>query len=555
MLKKLLLTFSSLLIISCGNIPSTSSIKQGPEIGSNDQNSIIRVIASRPQPGMSQEQIVNGFLNASASSDNDFAIAREYLVPNKKISWNPTKSIEVYEGQGQFQYINESQIDFSAALHSRVNESSRIVLANPEDQLLKTFNLKKVDDQWRIDINFDGLVISKTDLNRSFSFYPLWFVDPSKSFLVPENVILPRAITANATRLMQLLLLGPSDQLKNSVITSFPVGSALSFDSVPITNGVASVSLNEVVLKAASQERQLLAAQIVKTLTRISEVNSIQIKVGTQNLSILNAPINQTAPTWDQFYSDSNRNNDAYFISDNKLWKNTSENKSPIGKTEIDSKTWSFGTSNRAETVYALLDENRNNLSIYSYSPEFKETIYSFASIGNPKIDVFNTIWVNIDNQPAVFTSDQKLNLVAQNFDLANIQEIIPAPDATRVLLIVRTVYGTELRIGNVIRNPGTIILTNIQKLMRDGFSISKAIWQDETTVLYLDSATQLANIYSLDIFTGISRNIYSINGVQDLAGTTRKSTLLEINDGTVLQRVSGQWEVIPNAKSPNYPN
>ena len=555
MLKKLLLTFSSLLIVSCGNIPSTSSIKQGPEIGSNDQNSIIRVIASRPQPGMSQEQIVNGFLNASASSDNDFAIAREYLVPNKKISWNPTKSIEVYEGQGQFQYINETQIDFSAALHSRVNESSRIVLANPEDQLLKTFNLKKVDDQWRIDINFDGLVISKTDLNRSFSFYPLWFVDPSKSFLVPENVILPRAITANATRLMQLLLLGPSDQLKNSVITSFPVGSALSFDSVPITNGVASVSLNEVVLKAASQERQLLAAQIVKTLTRISEVNSIQIKVGTQNLSILNAPINQTAPTWDQFYSDSNRNNDAYFISDNKLWKNTSENKSPIGKTEIDSKTWSFGTSNRAETVYALLDENRNNLSIYSYSPEFKETIYSFASIGNPKIDVFNTIWVNIDNQPAVFTSDQKLNLVAQNFDLANIQEIIPAPDATRVLLIVRTVYGTELRIANVIRNPGTIILTNIQKLMRDGFSISKAIWQDETKVLYLDSATQLANIYSLDIFTGISRNIYSINGVQDLAGTTRKSTLLEINDGTVLQRVSGQWEVIPNAKSPNYPN
>lgn len=555
MLKKLLLTFLSLLIISCGNIPSTSSIKQGPEIGSNDQNSIIRVIASRPQPGMSQEQIVNGFLNASASSDNDFAIAREYLVPNKKISWNPTKSIEVYEGQGQFQYINETQIDFSAALHSRVNESSRIVLANPEDQLLKTFNLKKVDDQWRIDINFDGLVISKTDLNRSFSFYPLWFVDPSKSFLVPENVILPRAITANATRLMQLLLLGPSDQLKNSVITSFPVGSALSFDSVPITNGVASVSLNEVVLKAASQERQLLAAQIVKTLTRISEVNSIQIKVGTQNLSILNAPINQTAPTWEQFYSDSNRNNDAYFISDNKLWKNTSENKTPIGKTEIDSKTWSFGTSNRAETVYALLDENRNNLSIYSYSPEFKETIYSFASIGNPKIDVFNTIWVNIDNQPAVFTSDQKLNLVAQNFDLANIQEIIPAPDATRVLLIVRTVYGTELRIANVIRNPGTIILTNIQKLMRDGFSISKAIWQDETTVLYLDSATQLANIYSLDIFTGISRNIYSINGVQDLAGTTRKSTLLEINDGTVLQRVSGQWEVIPNAKSPSYPN
>ena len=86
MLKKLFLTFSSIILISCGNIPTTSSVKQGPEIGSSDQNSIIRVIASRPQPGMSQEQIVNGFLNASASSDSDFAIAREYLVPNKKVS-------------------------------------------------------------------------------------------------------------------------------------------------------------------------------------------------------------------------------------------------------------------------------------------------------------------------------------------------------------------------------------------------------------------------------------------------------------------------------------
>jgi len=555
MIRKLFLISLSLLIPACGNIPSSSSVKQGPEFGSNDQNSIIRVIASRPQPGMSQEQIVSGFLNASASSDNDFAIAREYLVPDKKISWNPTKSIEVYEGQGLFQFVTENQIDFSAALHSRVNESSRIFLANPEDQLLKTFNLKKVDDQWRIDLDFDGLVISKTDLDRSFSFYPLWFVDPSKTFLVPETVILPRAITANATRLMQLLLLGPSEQLNDSVITAFPIGSSLSIDSVPINNGLASVNLNEVVLKAASLERQLLAAQIVKTLTRISEVNSIQIKVGTQNLSIVNAPINQSALTWDKFYSDSNRNTDAYLISDNKLWKNTSENISPTGKTEIDSKFWSFGTSNRIETLYALLDETKTNLSIYSYNPQFKEFVYSFTNVGTPRIDALDTIWVNTNNQPSVFSREQKLNLVIQNFDIGNILEIIPAPDASRVLLIVRTVYGTELRMANVIRNPGTIVLTNIQKVMRDGFSISKAVWQDESTVLYFNSRTQPVNIYSLDIFTGLSRNIYSVNGVEDIAGTARQATLLELNDGTILQRVTGEWKVIPNSKSPNYPN
>lgn len=555
MLNKFFLISLSLLISACGNIPTSSSVNIGPEFGSNDQNSIIRVIASRPQPGMSQEQIITGFLNATASSDNDFAIAREYLVPSKKNSWNPTKSIEVYEGQGQLEFINENQIDFSAALHSQVNESSRIVFANPEDQLLKTFKLEKVDDQWRINIDFDGLVISKTDLDRSFSFYPLWFVDPTKTFLVPESVILPKAITANATRLMQLLLLGPSEQIDNTVITAFPKGSSLSIDSVPITNGVASVSLNEAVLQAASLERQLLAAQIVKTLTRIPEVKSIQIKVGTQNLSILNAPLNQTASTWDKFYSDSNYSNVAYFISENKLWKNNAETKSITGKSEIDSKLWSYGTSNRSENLYALVDETKTNLIINSYSPEFKETIFSSSNIGNPKIDVLDTIWVTLNNQASVFSSDKKLNLIAQNFAIEDIAEIIPAPDASRVLLIIRSVYGTELRLANVIRNPDTIVLTNIRKIMRDGFSITKAVWQDETNILYLDSGSQPVNVYSLDISTGASRNIYSINGVQDIASRSGQVTMLEINDGTILQRVTGEWKVISNSQSPNYPN
>lgn len=555
MFNKFFLISLSLLISACGNIPTSSSVNIGPEFGSNDQNSIIRVIASRPQPGMSQEQIITGFLNASASSVNDYAIAREYLVPSKKNLWNPTKSIEVYEGQGQFEFINENQIDFSAALHSQVNESSRIVFANPEDQLLKTFKLEKVDDQWRINIDFDGLVISKTDLDRSFSFYPLWFVDPTKTFLVPESVILPKAITANATRLMQLLLLGPSELTNNTVITAFPKGSSLSIDSVPITNGVASVSLNEAILQAASLERQLLAAQIVKTLTRIPEVKSIQIKVGTQNLSILNAPLNQTASTWDKFYSDSNYSNVAYFISENKLWKNNAETKSITGKSEIDLKLWSYGTSNRSENLYALVDETKTNLIINSFSPEFKETIFSSSNIGNPKIDVSDTIWVTLNNQASVFSSDKKLNLIAQNFAIEDIAEIIPAPDASRVLLIIRSVYGTELRLANVIRNPDTIVLTNIRKIMRDGFSITKAVWQDETNILYLDSGSQPVNVYSLDISTGASRNIYSINGVQDIASRSGQVTMLEINDGTILQRVTGEWKVISNSQSPNYPN
>ncbi|MFM2116171.1 MAG: hypothetical protein RIQ80_270, partial [Actinomycetota bacterium] len=94
-----------------------------------------------------------------------------------------------------------------------------------------------------------------------------------------------------------------------------------------------------------------------------------------------------------------------------------------------------------------------------------------------------------------------------------------------------------------------------IRKIMRDGFSITKAVWQDETNILYLDSGSQPVNVYSLDISTGASRNIYSINGAQDIASRSGQVTMLEINDGTILQRITGEWKVISNSQSPNYPN
>ena len=100
-MKKYLLLIIPIILTACGNVPIESSIREGAILGSVPEGSIVRVIASNPQTGMTPEEIVSGFLNASASSDSNFKIAREYLIPELRNVWEPTEEIKVYEGQGR----------------------------------------------------------------------------------------------------------------------------------------------------------------------------------------------------------------------------------------------------------------------------------------------------------------------------------------------------------------------------------------------------------------------------------------------------------------------
>ena len=54
-MKKYLIVLLSLTLVACGNIPKNSSIKEGSILGSVPEGSIVRVIASKPQNGMTPE--------------------------------------------------------------------------------------------------------------------------------------------------------------------------------------------------------------------------------------------------------------------------------------------------------------------------------------------------------------------------------------------------------------------------------------------------------------------------------------------------------------------
>ena len=554
-MKKYLLLIIPIILTACGSVPIESSIREGAILGSVPEGSIVRVIASNPQTGMTPEEIVSGFLNASASSDSNFKIAREYLIPELRNVWEPTEEIKVYEGQGRINSLQENTVVFSAPLNSVIDKNSRIVLSEPDAQLVQEFNLKQIDNEWRIDLKNKGILISRADLNRSFTTFPLWFPDASLQTLVPDNVVLPRATTGNPTRLVQLLLAGPGDYLAGAVVSAFPVGTALALNSVPVSNGLATVSLNETVLTADPYLREVLSSQIVKTLAKIPEIKTVRINVGSQSLVVPNTPIRQSTTDWEKFDPDFNREVGALAIENGKIVKIDSESISAVSDDYFDSGAWFAATANRKQNILAAVNINRTKMVVQNSSVEIPRRITVEGSLLRiPRTDIFDSVWITGVNQVSVIQNNRSINVSIVGVTKQNVIEVIPSPDGVRVLLIVKTTYGTELRLGTIVRQDLSIKINNLRKITRDGFAVSQATWQDETNVLYLDNSVEPATLFTVDSFTGISKSLYSQSGTTNIASAVKKPLLLSLSDGSLLERVSGDWVNRGNLTNASYP-
>ena len=554
-MKKYLLLIIPIILTACGSVPIESSIREGAILGSVPEGSIVRVIASNPQTGMTPEEIVSGFLNASASSDSNFKIAREYLIPELRNVWEPTEEIKVYEGQGRINSLQENTVVFSAPLNSVIDENSRIVLSEPDAQLVQEFSLKQIDNEWRIDLKNKGILISRADLNRSFTTFPLWFPDASLQTLVPDNVVLPRATTGNPTRLVQLLLAGPGDYLAGAVVSAFPVGTALALNSVPVSNGLATVSLNETVLTAEPYLREVLSSQIVKTLAKIPEIRTVRINVGSQSLVVPNTPIRQSTTDWEKFSPDFNREVGALAIEKGKIVNIDSESISAVSDDYFDSGAWFAATANRKQNILAAVNINRTKMVVQNSSVDIPRRITVEGSLLRiPRTDIFDSVWITGVNQVSVIQNNRSINVSIVGVTKQNVIEVIPSPDGVRALLIVKTTYGTELRLGTIVREDLSIKINNLRKITRDGFAVSQATWQDETNVLYLDNSVEPATLFTVDSFTGISKSLYSQSGTTNIASAVKKPLLLSLSDGSLLERVSGDWVNRGNLTNASYP-
>ena len=176
------------LLSGCAQIPTGGPVRSGRGVGYNEQDSYVRALPAPPRPGAPPAEIVKGFLEASASFEDGYAVARQFLTPSASQGWDPGAGITVYAADSFMARTlqRNDQVTFDAHSVASINGQGVYDPAPPQATVHATFTLARVGGQWRISNLPDGVYL--TDIDVSLGAYlsvDVYFLDPTGQVLGP----------------------------------------------------------------------------------------------------------------------------------------------------------------------------------------------------------------------------------------------------------------------------------------------------------------------------------------------------------------------------------
>ena len=292
MRKFLTLFAASIALVSlaaCAQLPRSSEIKAGPEIKGDISGDYLYYSPSGPSSGETQQDILNGFINAGTGPQNDYEAARSYLSQDFKTKWNPNNEVLIQQGNPAISFNATGGATANVDVQATVDADGHYKVMDAGTSRILQFTMVRENGQWRISSAPNLTVLIRPVFEVIFRSYSVYFYDAQRAHLVPDLRWFPsRASTA--TRLVNAILKGPSDWLKPAVNSAIPAGTALSLNSVTVAQGVAAVDLTSKALTANATQRRFMKAQIRATLSQLPNVYGVNISVERGAQEILDMP-------------------------------------------------------------------------------------------------------------------------------------------------------------------------------------------------------------------------------------------------------------------------
>lgn len=571
-MKWLIAVTVSLVLVGCSNVPdfsvaqvpTTGPIEQGPQVGSSADGQFIRVIARPPRPGMTRTQVVQGFLDASASFDGDHVVARQFLTDQASSDWDPGAGVAVYEGVPALNQA-PARVSMRAVQAGEILSNGRYEVSSPGTELVKRFELTRVDGEWRISQVPQGLVLSNADIDRAFRVYSIYFFDPSFEILVPDARLIPVFGAGRATTLVKLLLDGPNAWLQPAVRSGFPDGLALSVESVPVDAGVAQVDLPSAIRLADEQVQQAISQQLVWTLRQLPDVAFVQILAGGAPLTVPGAPNPQPRDAWPGVDPAGLAAGASAFI------------KQDFGIVRL-----APGGTRPAFDAVARSDVNLLDFAVSADSQDLAgvdvegQIWRTQAGVGAELTAVDGVVGatgVSYDRSGAIWAVIPERGLVAVLPDdsiapvlvlgLDPTEELIaalPSRDGTRAALTLRSGAGTIVRLGRILRSapgaPTEVVVSAPIRIESRLTEVLDVAWAGPNTLLVLGSdGAGLLGVFDVDIARGTVRPQGAPELPTSVAAAPGLPSLVTNSDGIVYELVVGSWDVVARGNAITYPN
>ena len=315
----LVAVISAVALAGCATAPSSGPPRRAPGGSSQVQAYVQPLPPPGPTSAWEPQNVVLGFLHASASYAFDAAAAQQYLVPALRKRWHPDQGPVAVVGAptptslSAKRYIpqNEAptqpnqqfyQVQFTGQRLATLTQTGQYQYT-PGQNVLYQFILAKTDGVWLISQLPKGqpsLLLTQSDFESVYQPRNLFFLTPQQfgpAELVPDPVYAPlqssnSALNTNlATGLVNGLLKGQGDWLSGATTSAFPRGIHL-VKQLTITGRSAQVYLGGAKVQPTGTQIQLMAEQLLATLSDSSYSSPLanQLQLYIDNIEVYSSP-------------------------------------------------------------------------------------------------------------------------------------------------------------------------------------------------------------------------------------------------------------------------
>ena len=214
------------------------------------------------------------------------------------------------------------------------------------------------------------------------------------------------------------------------------------------------------------------------------------------------------------------------------------------------------GAIDRAGSIYAALSSDGNRLYVGNLAGTAEpQLVISGNSFRDPIIDRSGFTWITSpDGVQVVSGAEVKNVIVEENLDENEIVDVIPAPDGVRAAVILNTISGNQLRLATIERDATSIRLTRFRTVDKVWNNISQVSWQTNNILILLDTTADLSTVASIDTLTNTSRVIDFIEEAVAISASPVFPTLVQTQDGSLLEASETDWRYLGNFQNPQYP-
>jgi hypothetical protein len=543
----------ALVLSGCSGIPRSSEVFFGEEISEDSSAQFVRVIARPPSAGMSPEEIVRGFLDACADPSENYGIARQYLAVESAGDWNPLTGIEIYETSTISVAGSSPTLTLSAEKLGTISDLGRYQSGDPGAEISKSFELAQDSNgQWRIANLSDGILLSSGDVDRSFRSFPIYFFNTDLTSLVTDNVLVPVSNSGAATSLVRSLLDGPSPYLSPVATNAFPVGTTLTYGSVPVTNGIAEVDLSNEILGADEASRRALSAQLVWTLSVLPNVTAVEISVSGQPLALANVSFPQTIQDWQNLSTLPDLDLvDLNVMRNDKILSviNDSENLKFIAPAPLV-----FAAPNLVGTQIAAVTADRKSLQVTNTAASQFEIVAQGDQISKPTWDRDGNIYFSDFGQGVrEVIGDRTLRVVAVDASTLGttdqVKQVAVASDGVRVAVVLSNGIQDVIAVGAIFKTDSETRIIGLHRIERSITSVRDIVWSSPTSIAAIGADESNSDlVFDVSLLDGKTKLYSAPIGAQQISVDGMGKLHISAIDGTsqlIFQQSFGSWSQI----------